>query len=189
VRQFTSGSRNYCIYVERVLPLLTGHQQQRHVVFAKHVRNNWGIPRGKILWVHYDEKWLFYGFVARANAKMCEALGIDKSEYYVYHKCHIDKVMALAVTAYAFDGNVNNGGDGLKLGLWRVQVARIAKRQQRASSKTAEGRTKYDGEILREKGDTYLVDCTVTGSNEGTSDEPKFLLKLIFETVIFPRSN
>jgi hypothetical protein len=36
---------------------------------------------------------------------------------------------------------------------------------------------KFVGEILRRKGDAYLVDCCVTASNEGTADDPKFPLK------------
>ena len=42
------------------------------------------------------------------------------------------------------------------------------------------------GPILREKSNLYLVDCTVTGSDEGTPDNPKFSLKLLFEKTIFP---
>ena len=39
---------------------------------------------------------------------------------------------------------------------------------------------KYDGPVLREKGDTYLVDSNVTGSNNGTSDKPHFALMDLF---------
>jgi len=181
-----SSKEDYCTYVECALPLLTATQKAKHVAFATLVCNNWNLKRGKYLWLHYDEKW-FWGFVARANAKKCEALGIDKKEYYLYHKCHIDKVMALAMTGYAFDTNVDNGGHGLKVGIWRVQGARIAKRQQRESRKTDEGKTKYDGDVIRRKGDVYLVDTTVTGLDEGMSDKPKFSLKSLFKDVIFPR--
>ena len=46
---------------------------------------------------------------------------------YLYNKCHINKVMAVvAFTAYAFDSNVENGGNDVKLGLYRVQAARVA---------------------------------------------------------------
>ena len=37
-----------------------------------------------------------------------------------------------------------------------------------------------------EKDDAYMVDCTVTGSDAGTSDAPKFSLKSLFEEHIFP---
>jgi hypothetical protein len=36
--------------------------------------------------------------------------------------------MAVAFTAYAFDSNVENGGHGIKLGLYHVQAAYIAQR-------------------------------------------------------------
>jgi hypothetical protein len=45
---------------------------------------------------------------------------------------------------------------------------------------------KYNGETLREKGDAYLVDCNVTGSNTGTASDPKFALKDLFEETVFP---
>ena len=50
-----------------------------------------------------------------------------------------------------------------------------------------DGRTKYDGAIVREKDQMYLVDCAVTGSNIGTADSPKFPLMSYFEETVFPR--
>jgi hypothetical protein len=47
---------------------------------------------------------------------------------YLYHKCHINKVMAVAFTAYAFDSNVKNGGHGIKLGLYHGQAACVQQR-------------------------------------------------------------
>lgn len=121
--------------------------------------------------------------------KMMESLGLDKSHTYIYHKRHIDKVMAVAFTAYAFDSHVENGGDGLKLGLFCVQGARIAKRVQRESTRDDNNQLKYNGRIIRNKGDAYLVDCNVTGSNEGTSDKPKFSLLSLMRDHIFPKIN
>jgi len=37
-------------------------------------------------------------------------------------------VIAVAFTTYAFDGNVENSRDGIKLGLYHVQVVWIAKK-------------------------------------------------------------
>ena len=48
-----------------------------------------------------------------------------------YHKNHIKKVMDVAVTAY--DSNVKNGGDGVKIGLFCVQGAHVAKQDVRES--------------------------------------------------------
>ena len=175
----------YCKYVEQTLPLLTKVQMKKHVAFSKHLRSNWGLPRRKTLWVHYDEKW-FYGLVCRAMAKKCEALGIEKTHTYLYHKNHVEKVMAVAFTGFAFDRNIENGGEGIMLGFYRVQGARVAKKRVRESSRDDEGNLHYDGPIRREKGDAYLIDCTVTGSDHGTSDKPKFALLELFRDHVFP---
>ena len=34
---------------------------------------------------------------------------------------------------------------------------------------------KYDGPLVRKKGDAYLVDCNVTGSSKGTEDKSQVL--------------
>ena len=69
----------------------------------------------------------------------------------------------------------------------RVQGACIAKKQVKESRVTDVGQRKYDSTIIHEKGDIYMVDCNVTGSDAGTSDKPKFLLKHFFETELFPQ--
>jgi len=104
----------------------------------------------------------------------------------LYHKNHIEKVTAVAVTAYAFSGNVENGRDGLKLGLYHVQASHIAKQRVCKSHRDDDGKLCYDGEIIREAGDAYLVNCNVTGSHHGTSDNPKFCLLDLFWDHIFP---
>ena len=62
------------------------------------------------------------------NAKLLNCLGLEKSPSipYLYHKNHIDKVMAVAFTAFAFDdSNIDNGGHGIdfKLGFFRCCAA------------------------------------------------------------------
>lgn len=185
IQSWLASQLDYCKYVERLLPLLSTQQMQKHVAFARHYRNRWGLPPGKYLLIHYDEKW-FWGFVQRANAKMCEALGLGKHLYYMYHKNHVDKLMIVCFVGYAFDGSMENGGHGLKLGMLRVQAAKIAKKLQRESTRDANHNLHYDGKILREKGDAYMVDCNVTGSNQGTSADPKFSLKALLEDAMFP---
>ena len=66
--------------------------------------------------------------------------------------------MAVAFMAYAFNLNVENGGDGVKIGLFHIQDAHIAKRDVRQSHKTNDGKTHYDGPILCNKGNAYLID-------------------------------
>lgn len=39
------------------------------------------------------------------------------------------------------------------------------------------------------KGERYLVDCAVTGSDPGTADNPKFPLVAVFRDYIFPKVN
>lgn len=186
IQKWISSKLGCATYAQRTLPLLTTAQMEKHVAFAKRLRNNWGLPPQKILWIHYDEKW-FFGWVNRCNAKMCEVLGLERTHTYIYHKNHIEKVMAVAFTAFAFNGNVENGGDGIKLGLYRVQAARIAKKTVRKGRRDEHGRMRYDGAIVRMEGDPYLVDCNVTGSDEGTSDKPRFSLMALFRDQIFPK--
>ena len=65
-------------------------------------------------------------------------------------------------------------------------AVRVARKQQRQSSKDEDGNVRYDGEVIREKGDVYFRDCAVTGSDPGTATDPKFALKTLFTTHVFP---
>jgi hypothetical protein len=186
LRTWMESQLDFRIYSQRVLPLLSKAQMAAHVTFSKRLQSRWGLPPRKYLWIHYDEKW-FYGFVPRNNAKMCEALGLHREFCYAYHRNHINKVMVLALTACAFDGDVENGGDGVKLGFYRCEAARVALKAVREGRRTKEGKMKFDGEVKRKKGDIYMVDTTVTGTNSGTSDNPTFSLRGVFENSIFPR--
>jgi hypothetical protein len=42
---------SYNVYAKNIKPGLTPQNQEKQVVFSKHVRNRWGLPRGKILWI------------------------------------------------------------------------------------------------------------------------------------------
>jgi hypothetical protein len=172
------------MYSERALPFLTSVERAKHVTFCRHLRNNWGLAEQKILWIHYDEKW-FYSWVSRQAANICELLGLEKTHTYHYDKCHIDKVMAVAFTAFAFDQSIEDGGKGIKLGFYRVQEARVAKKLVKKNRRDENGR--YDGEIVRDEGDTYLIDYNMTGSNDWTWDKPKFSLLSLFRDHIFPK--
>ena len=96
------------------MPLLSDQQKKKHVDFCVHLLNHWGKdPKGKYLWIHYDEKW-FWGFVAR-HAKECADLGLNRQQRFAYHKNHINKVMGTAVVGLAFEGSPNNGGGDSRL--------------------------------------------------------------------------
>ncbi|KAG7356055.1 hypothetical protein IV203_000741 [Nitzschia inconspicua] len=175
------------IVQRRVLPLCptastvaSREQMAKHVKFSKLVVDEfWGLPpRTKALLIHYDEKW-FNGFVGRANAKMAEKVGLDKVQAFLHHKSHINKVMCVSFTGYAFEGNMENGGHGLKLSFYRCNAAKIAKKQVWQSRRDEHGNLRYDGEIKRKKGDCYMVDCVVTGSDQGTSHrQPKVFIEI-----------
>ena len=66
-----------------------------------------------------------------------------------------------------------------------VKVIKVAGRMQKKARRTDDGKLVYDGEILRRKGDLYLVDCNVTGLSCGTDDDPKFALFNYFEGLVF----
>eukprot|EP00957_Ditylum_brightwellii_P180720 13767893-Ditylum_brightwellii.AAC.2 len=49
-----------------------------------------------------------------------------------------------------------------------------------------DGSRKQIGAIIRRKGDTYLVDCNVTGSLHSIDSDPTFPLDKLFREAIFP---
>ena len=143
---------------------------QKHLTFALHFLNLWGLRRKKFLLLHYDEKW-FWGLVLRRNAKACKELGIERTNLKAFHKGHINKTMGIAVVGAAFEGSLLNGCTGVKVAFARSQMPKVADRMVRG---------------VRERGDVYIVDCAVTGSSYGTVDDPKFPLEDFFRVTVFP---
>ena len=184
ISRFVTSFSGYKCYCERVLPLLSETQKKSHLEFAKRFRNNWGLGGGKTLLIMYDEKW-FWGLVVRRGAKACSELGIDQQYFKAYHKNHINKVMAIAFTLFAFEDSIENGGVAEKLALIRAQGFKVADKTVRQSTRDENGRLRYDGEIVRERDDVYEVDCAVTGSSEGKHNDPKCPLLPIFRETIF----
>jgi hypothetical protein len=45
------------LYAERVIPLLSGKQQEAHYNFVRLFLTNWAHGEGKYLLIHYDKKW------------------------------------------------------------------------------------------------------------------------------------
>jgi hypothetical protein len=123
----------------------------------------------------------------RCAAKSCPELGIDPHTWAAYHKSHINKTMAVAFTAFAFINNIENGGTALKLGLFRAQSHKIAKKMVRKSIRQPDRRLRQNGDIVRSKGDVYRIECAVTGSDVGTAENPKFPLLNLFHDFIFPQ--
>ena len=187
IRRWVTSRAGYKLYCERVIPLLNPNQKLSQLTFAKHFRNNWGLGAGKYLLIMYDEKW-FWGLVTRKAARCCEELGINPHTFKAYHKSHINKTMGVAFVCFAFEDCIENGGVAMKLEFLRAQSHKVAERQVREGSRNdVTGRMEYNGDIVRNRDDTYLVDCCVTGSNEGSADNPKFPLLNAFRDNIFKK--
>jgi hypothetical protein len=82
---------------------------------------------------------------------------------------------------------------------WAVQPARVIiidpppppcafvpQDQRESTGSLAEGNLRYNGKLIREKGDFYQVPANVTGSNEGTSTNPKFALLNLWKHRLLP---
>ncbi len=58
IQKWLTAHPSYYIYSKISKPGASDPNKIKPVLFAKHVRNRWGMPTGKLLWVHSDEKWL-----------------------------------------------------------------------------------------------------------------------------------
>ena len=96
----------------------------------------------------FDEKWM-WGLVVRRFAKSCEALGLKKKFYKAYHRNHINKVMMTTFTAFAFNDSIENGGEAVKLGMFRAQSFKVADKEVREGVRQEDGSLKYTGPIKR----------------------------------------
>ena len=97
--------------------------------------------------------------------------------------------MMTAFTAFAFDDSIENGGEAIRLGMFREQTFKVADKEVREGVRQEDDTIKYNGAIKRKRDDLYLVDCAVTGSNDGTAKDPKCSLQRIFENCIYPVVN
>jgi hypothetical protein len=83
--------------------------------------------------------------------------------------------MAHATVGYCFEGDPENGGQGLLIALNRCQAFKVAQKSYRGK-----------GGVKVVKGDCLLTDCNVTGTDIGTPDKPKFALKALWEYGLLP---
>ena len=100
--------------------------------------------------------------VTKSTARTFDSL--DQQGQQAYHKSHINKTMAVAFTVYAFKDCMDNGGDGIKFGLFRAQSYKVAKRMVRQRVRHRDGSFRATGKIIRQKGDLFLVDCAEVAS-------------------------
>ncbi len=85
------------------------------------------------------------------------------------------KVMAHATVGYCFNGNPEDGGEGLLISLTRCQAYKVAQKAYRGK-----------GGVKIVKGDCLLTDCNVAGTDVGTPDKPKFALRTLWEFGLLP---
>jgi len=85
--------------------------------------------------------------------------------------------MLIAVTGFAFEDTTENGGEAVKIEFFRAQAVKMALKRQNTMATDAQGRRFATNEVLRRNGDTYMVDCNVTGTNEGTANDPLYPLE------------
>ena len=178
----------YSLYAKNIKPGLTPENQIKQVAFSRRVMSRWGLEDGtKILWIHCDEKW-FHGIVPRTNAKACPELGIKKTSHSAHHKKHIAKVMAHCCVGYLFDGEVENGGDGFLISCDRCASFKMPLRNSYHSSRDpASGKLIFKGNAIKHtKGEPYLVDCSVTGSDVGSATKPCFPLLNLWKYTLVP---
>ena len=83
--------------------------------------------------------------------------------------------MAHATVGYYFDGDPENGGQGLLIALNRCQAFKVAQKSYRGK-----------GGVKVAKGDCLLTDCNVTGTDIGTPDKPKFALRALWGYGLLP---
>lgn len=75
-------------------------------------------------------------------------------------------------TGYAFADHIDNGREGLKLGLFRAQSNKVAKRLVRRRVEQPNGSFRANGDVVRRKGNLCLVHSAVTDDKIG--DSPTF---------------
>jgi hypothetical protein len=111
----------------------------------------------KHLWIHSDEKG-FFGFLRRANANMCEELGIGKQQILHKHqKSCIEKAKVVAITAYVFHGSPYDGGDGLEIGIHQVQATKITKKEQKELDANQTALSKAYSSLINQKETSILL--------------------------------
>jgi len=100
------------------------------------------------------------------------------------------KILAFAMTAYApKNNNFQLGGEAFKVLLERADAVVKAKQTSYKRQYRENGTYHYpkeDSNISRRAGDEYFQNHEITGSNEGTANNPKFSLLKLWTDLIIP---
>ncbi len=144
----------------------------------------------QIILVHMDEKW-FWSVVVRRNNKCVPFFGVEPVQHGVQHKSHLDKIMGIASTAFAPDGNdITKGGRAFLVNL--VRVGGMVKATKDTYKRVYRDDGTYHYPVLLEnrlqkKGEFYFKGLEITGSKKGTAKEPKFDLLSYFQDTEIPK--
>jgi len=115
----------------------------------------------------------------RCYSKKCTELGLNKHFFQAYHRNHINKAMLTAFTGFTLEDSFENGGKAVNLGIFPDQLFKVAEKVVHESVRQSDGSSRQTGSVKRRRDDLYLVNCAVTGSNDGTAKDPKCCLKNI----------
>ena len=101
--------------------------------------------------------------------------GINPEAVREYNKYKFSKNMGIAVVGTSFENILDNGGRVIKLVFQRYQSYKFRQRK-------LVGNNAF---VIKNKGDVHYVYFHVTGPNDGTSNDTKCLLQIIFEKFLF----
>jgi hypothetical protein len=57
VRKYVTAQEGFEYYKKHIKPGISAVNAVKQRDFALRVQRRWDLPRGKYLWIHYDEKW------------------------------------------------------------------------------------------------------------------------------------
>ena len=180
---------------DRVLPHLDAAAKLRRVVWACQFWLFWKSVRAippskvKVVLIHMDEKW-FYAVRARSNCKVLESIGLESNDYYSQHKNHIGKELYIVATAFVLNNNdITAGGKAIPIACVRVGKKVKATKDSFKRVYKEDGSFHYPKILsnqLRRKDEMYFTSIELTGSSEGTSEEPKVSLLKQYQDIIIP---
>ena len=69
--------------------------------------------------------------MVRRFAKSCAKSDLHKKYYKAYHSSHINKAMITNFTSFVFSDSIDNGGEAIKLELFRAYSFKVAEKKVR----------------------------------------------------------
>ena len=168
----------------RIFPHLDAQAKARRVEWTKSFWLFWLSAKAtktriQMVLVHMDEKW-FYASVRRTKNKQILSIGCELRHNTTHHLSHMHKVLIIAATGYIVkDNDIEAGGNAIRLCFDRAGRMIQAKKDSYKRVYYDDGSYSYPRipeNKLRSKGEYYWNDMDITGSSEGTDQDPKYSL-------------